>query len=111
MNSMEFQDKVIIITGASYGIGQEIALQLADQGAWLVLAARTADKLSKVSQHCKTRGARSIAVPTDVSKMQQCQILIEQAVKEYGRIDMLINNAGLGVEARFGEMPNLDLFE
>ena len=111
MINTEFQDKVIIITGASYGIGEELALQLAEQGACLALSARTADKLNDVSQHCQQRGAKAIVVPTDVSKLDECRNLINQTIREFGRIDMLINNAGIGVAGRFDEMPNLGLFE
>lgn len=111
MKKAVFQDNVVIITGASHGIGKEIALQLAEQGACLVLGARSMEKLNNNVQQCQRRGAKAIAVPTDVSIKQQCQNLIEQSVKKYGRIDMLINNAGFGIESRFEDMPNLDLFE
>ena len=67
MMEATFREKVIIITGASYGIGRQLALQLADHGAWLVLAARNAEKLEEVIKECSQRGGRVIAIPTDVA--------------------------------------------
>ncbi|MEA2077356.1 MAG: SDR family oxidoreductase [Candidatus Marinimicrobia bacterium] len=106
-----FREKVIIITGASYGIGRQLALQLADHGAWLALAARSVEKLEEVSKQCTQRGGRVITVSTDVSDQSQCKNLIERTVKEYGRIDILINNAGIGMAARFEELEDLSLYE
>ena len=96
-----FHEKVIIITGASFGIGRELALLLAEYGAWLALASRNTEKLNEVSELCLQRGGRVIPVPTDVADQKMCQNLIESTVKEYGRIDALINNAGLGMASRF----------
>lgn len=106
-----FQENVTIITGASFGIGRELALQLADQGAWLALAARNAEKLAEVSTQCIQRGGRVIALPTDVADQSSCQSLVESTVKEYGRIDTLINNAGIGMAARFSDLKDLTIFE
>lgn len=103
-----FQDNVLIITGASSGIGQEVALQLADQGAWLVLAARRATDLEHVAKECIQRGGKAIAVATDVVDEQQCKALIERTVAEYGRVDTLINNAGISMWTRFEEAADLD---
>ncbi len=106
-----FRENVTIITGASFGIGQELALQLADQGAWLALAARSADKLSEVASQCCQRGGRAIAVPTDVADPSSCRALVERTVAEYGRIDTLINNAAISLAARFDELKDLILYE
>jgi short-subunit dehydrogenase len=104
-------ENVIIITGASVGIGRELALQLADKGAWLALAARDVNKLEDVAAQCRQRGARAIVIPTDVTKQSQCAHLIERTVSEYGRIDTLINNAGLSMLARFDEIQDLTILE
>jgi short-subunit dehydrogenase len=111
MKNPTFRDNVTIITGASLGIGRELALQLAGQGACLALAARSAEKLAELSAQCNDRGGRAIPVPTDVADQRQCQALIERTVQEYGRIDTLINNAGVGMAARFDQLEDLELFE
>ena len=68
-----FKDQVVIITGASSGIGWELALQLADQGARLVLAARRADKLAALAEECRARGGQALAVPTDVTRPRRAR--------------------------------------
>ena len=73
MENPIFRQNVIIITGASMGIGRELAFQFAKQGAWMALAARNAEKLEEVSQQCRQRGGRSISIPTDVAYQAQCQ--------------------------------------
>jgi NAD(P)-dependent dehydrogenase (short-subunit alcohol dehydrogenase family) len=99
------------VTGASLGIGRQIALQLALQGARLALAARSEQELSRVASLCRERGGEAIAITTDVSDEAQCKALIERAVAEYGQIDSLINNAGMGMRARFDELSSLSLME
>lgn len=111
MKKPVFHENVVIITGASLGIGRELAFQLADQGAWLALASRNEEKLAEVSQQCRQRGGRSISVPTDVASKTLCQNLIEVAIAEYGRIDTLINNAGIGQAGRFDQLHDLLIFE
>ena len=106
-----FRDNVVILTGASAGIGREMALQLAGQGARLALAARDAAKLEEVAAACRARGAKAVAVPTDVGDEAQCRALVERTVAEYGRVDTLVNNAGIGMWARFDEMTDLAPFE
>src|SRR5687767_11330529 len=106
--SHPFRDNVVIITGASSGIGAEMARQLADQGAKLVLAARRVEQLEAVAAECRVRGAEAIVVPTDVTDEAQCRALIEAAAAHYGRIDTLIANAGTGDPRSFENMPDLD---
>lgn len=108
---MDFKDNVVIITGASLGIGEAIAYQLADQGAWLSLAARNREKLASVAETCRARGGRALAVPTDVAEPEQCQALIDQTVAEYGRIDTLINNAGMSMWARLEDVRDPTMLE
>ena len=101
----------MILTGASRGIGREMAFQLADQGAWLALAAREAGTLEEVAAECRRRGARAVAIPADVGEEAQCAALVARAVEEFGRVDTLINNAGIGMWARFDEVSDLSIFE
>jgi NAD(P)-dependent dehydrogenase (short-subunit alcohol dehydrogenase family) len=111
MHGDAFRENVVVITGGSAGIGREIAYQLAAQGAWLVLAAREAALLEETAREARNRGARAVAVPTDVAVETQCQALIERAVGEYGRIDTLINNAGISMYARFDELGTVEPLE
>ena len=105
-----FQNHVVIVTGASSGIGRALALRLADQGASLALAARSAERLAALAEECIQRGGKAVPVPTDVSEEEQCQELVERTVHEYGQLDMLINNAGIGVASKLEDLPDLHLF-
>jgi len=90
------KDKVTIVTGASSGIGREIALTFAQEGAKVVLAARREAKLKEVAQEVLSRGGEPLVVPTDVSQEGQVRAMVGEALKEFGRVDILVNNAGMG---------------
>ena len=111
MKFPELHENVIIITGASSGIGRELALQLADQGAWLALAARNTERLEEVAAHCRQRAGRALVVATDVAEQAQCEALAARTVAEYGHVDTLINNAGISMQALFDEIQDLAPFE
>ncbi len=111
MSHAAFKDNVVILTGASAGIGRAVALQLADQGAALALAARNVEKLEQVAMDCRKRGARAVAIKTDVSIEADCKNLIERAVAELGRVDTLINNAGISMWARFEDLQDLSILD
>jgi NAD(P)-dependent dehydrogenase (short-subunit alcohol dehydrogenase family) len=111
MSDKAYRDKAVIVTGASAGIGRALVLQLADQGAWIALAARDAQRLDLLAEECRQRGSKAIAVPTDVTNEAQCKALIERAVAEFGRLDMLINNAGTAAKGLLEELPDLALFK
>jgi short-subunit dehydrogenase len=106
-----FKDNVIIITGASAGIGKELAIQLAKQGACLALAARDINKLNELADKCNKLGGKAIAIKTDVSIKEQCKNLVDKTMGEFGKIDTLINNAGISMWVRFDEITDVDLFE
>ena len=93
------RDKVVIITGASSGIGKALAYELAHQGAKVVLAARNIEELLHIEQDLRQQGAEVLSVRTDVTKELACKELIEQAYARFGRIDALINNAGISMRA------------
>jgi short-subunit dehydrogenase len=106
-----FRDRVVIVTGASSGIGRAVALRLADEGAWLALAARNAQRLDSLAAECEQRGGKAIAVPTDVADESQCRTLVRHTRETYGRIDMLVNNAGMSVVSKLEDLPDLHLFK
>ena len=110
MSADLFSEKVVVITGASSGIGEAVALRLAAEGAWLALAARRAERLDELAAVCKERGGRAFPLPTDVADEAACRELIARTVAEYGRLDMLVNNAGITVASLFSQLPDLTLF-
>lgn len=106
--------RVVVMTGGSDGIGAEMARQLAAThgvGIALVLAARDARQLDTVAGQCQALGAQTLAVPTDVSREEDCKRLIRAASARFGRIDTLVNNAGRSAHALFDEVEDLGWYE
>jgi short-subunit dehydrogenase len=102
---MDFKNKVVLITGASSGIGKACAEEFARKGANLVLAARQYVTLCEVTADLENRySIKALAVQTDVSKEEDCAELVKQALATYGKIDVLLNNAGLSMRALFNEV-------
>jgi len=108
---MTFENRVIVITGASDGIGAELARQLARERPRLVLAARGADGLDRVRRECVSLGAEAIDVVTDVGVEADCRRLVEGALAKFGDIDVLVANAGISMHARFDEIEDFSTFE
>jgi NADP-dependent 3-hydroxy acid dehydrogenase YdfG len=89
------EGKVVVITGASSGLGEAAARALSAQGAIVVLGARRIDRLEALAEDLISAGGKALVVPTDVTDYDQVKQLVDAAVKAYGRIDVIINNAGL----------------
>jgi NAD(P)-dependent dehydrogenase (short-subunit alcohol dehydrogenase family) len=92
----KLENKVVVVTGASRGIGRDVALAFARRGAKLVLAARSADRLAQVENEIRALGAEALSVPTDVTSQASVRTMVEIAMHRFGRIDVLVNNAGIG---------------
>ncbi len=107
----KFNDKVVIITGASSGIGKACAFEFADNGAKVVLAARRENELKKVEEKIKKQGGEAISIKTDVKNIDDCKNLIDKTVEKYGKIDVLINNAGISMRAVFEDLDLLVIKE
>lgn len=102
---MDFKNKVVVITGASSGIGKACAVEFARRGANLVLAARQYANLVELAASLeKEYGVRALAVQADVSKEEDCRSIIEQSLNAFGQIDVLLNNAGISMRALFNEL-------
>ncbi|MDE5639902.1 MAG: SDR family NAD(P)-dependent oxidoreductase, partial [Odoribacter sp.] len=99
-------DKVVIITGASSGIGKALACEASRQGAKLAIAARNIEKLLLLEKELKTTGTDVVSIRTDVTKELACKELIQQTYDYFGRIDVLINCAGISMRAL---LEDLDL--
>ncbi len=104
MNKPEFADKVVIITGASSGIGKACAFEFAANGSKVVLAARNEDELLKVKNSIINLGGEASFKKTDVRSIDDCKDLINNVVEKYGKIDILVNNAGISMRASFEDL-------
>lgn len=89
------KDKVIVITGASSGMGEAAAKYLSQLGATVVLGARRADRIEKLAKEIRGNGGKALAIAADVKQRDQVKKLVDSAVKEFGRIDVILNNAGI----------------
>ena len=93
--SNNIEGKVVVITGASSGLGEAAARHLAEQGASVVLGARRADRINELAVQINAAGGKALALQTDVTDPAQVQALVDAAVAQFGRIDVMLNNAGL----------------
>jgi len=96
MNLFDTTGKVVIVTGASSGLGVSFARGFAEAGADVVLAARRAEKLADTAAAVEELGRKALVVPADVADPEQCQRVVDAAMETFGKVDVLINNAGVG---------------
>jgi len=106
-----YAGKVVVLTGASEGIGRALALRLARQDARLVLAARNAARLDSLAEECRALGTQALVVPTDVASREQCEALADAAFAHFGAIDVVVLNAGATMWSRLDELEDVGLLE
>jgi NAD(P)-dependent dehydrogenase (short-subunit alcohol dehydrogenase family) len=96
LDRFRLDNKVALVTGASSGLGVAFAQALAEAGADVVLGARRVDKLNDTAELVRSAGRRALTVATDVADPADCQAMVDAAMAEFGRVDVLVNNAGIG---------------
>ncbi|MCK4985123.1 MAG: SDR family oxidoreductase [Desulfobacterales bacterium] len=107
----EFEDKVIMVTGASEGIGRALCLALAPQKPKLVLAARNEERLNALKEEIEPLGGQALVVPTDVTQEEACKNMIQSAFSTWGRIDVLVNNAGRTMWTTLEDLKDTSIIE
>lgn len=105
----DFNGKVVVITGSSMGIGRNLAEKLAAKGARIVLNSRGETQLMELSRSMSASGYEVLAVQADVSRLSDCQMIVEAAISRFGRIDLLINNAGVNMLGRLEDIEPASL--
>jgi NAD(P)-dependent dehydrogenase (short-subunit alcohol dehydrogenase family) len=111
MDDATFTGKVVLITGASEGIGRALALELAGQRTRLALAARNSARLEELAGACVSAGAECLVVPSDIGLEPDCRSLVSATLHRFGRLDALVNNAGIAMRSRLDELEDLGVLE
>lgn len=106
----EFTDNVVVVTGASEGIGRALCLALAPERPRLVLAARSAERLASLAEECRAAGADTLVVAGDLTSEAQCRALVAATLERFGRLDTLVANAGRTMWARADEIRDPGIF-
>lgn len=109
-NEKLMKGKVVIITGASSGIGEALTYECARRGAHIAIAARNEEKLGSIAGELQSSGVEMLAVKTDVTVENDCRVLVEKTIEKFGRLDVLINNAGISMRALFEDV-DLDVIK
>ena len=107
--AFKFKDRTVLVTGASSGIGRETVLAFAAAGADVVLVARSADALAKVATAARKCGVKAMAIPTDVTRPVSVQACFRKAIARFGRIDVVVNNAGVMIPSPVPDIRAADL--
>ena len=105
MNGVRLQDAVAVVTGASSGIGRATAIALAERGCRVAIAARSEEDLEEVAQQCEAKGREALAVPTDVSRVEDVEELGRRVVERFGGFDIRANAAAVMVYGAFWQIP------
>ncbi len=105
---MKLKDRVAIVTGGGTGIGKATSLAFADEGAAVVVAARNAARLEEVANQIKSKGGKAKAIQTDISDHEQIKRMVAETVKEFGQLDILINNAA-AYSYNNADVPDMNL--
>jgi short-subunit dehydrogenase len=108
---MRLEGAVVIVTGASAGIGRETALEFARHGANVVVAARRENRLKELASRIEMIGVQALVVPTDVARTQDVERLVRATIERFGRVDVLVNNAGFGFSGTIEETTEEDMRE
>lgn len=107
LKEYSLEGKVAIVTGAGRGIGKAIALTIAEAGADVTVAARTAEQIGQTAKEIHQLGRRALVVPADVTKKDQVENVVEQTISQFGKIDILVNNAGTGILKPIAFVPGM----
>lgn len=102
---MAANDRVALVTGAGRGIGRAIASTLAAEGYRVALAARSAPELDEVARELEASGAETLVLPTDIADTESAALCVQRTVERFGRLDVLVNNAGIAEDHDFREIP------
>ncbi|PTX21168.1 short-subunit dehydrogenase [Pontibacter mucosus] len=102
--SIKMRDKVVLITGGTSGIGKALAFAFGREGAKVAISGRNQQNLDQTSQELSAAGIDNLPVNADVSVEEQCQRMVQETVQKYGRLDVLINNAGISMRALFEDL-------
>jgi len=107
--SIDLNNKVVIVTGAGRGIGRAIARTFAREHTSIVLASRTESELQRVAEEVRANGGTALVLPTDVTREEDARRMVDSALRSFGRVDILINNAGIGLSSKVVDMRAEDL--
>lgn len=107
LKEYSLKGKTAIVTGAGRGIGKDIALTLAEAGADVAVVARTAEQIEKTAEEIRKLGRKALAVPADITRKAQVENVVSQTVKQFGKLDIMVNNAGIGILKPVAYVPGL----
>ena len=108
MHMFDLKERVAVVTGGGTGLGEAIAIGLADAGASLVLCGRTLEPLERVASAIESAGGRALSVKADVTRWDEVDALAERALSEFGKVDILVNNAGINIVKPFLELEEAE---